>query len=39
MCELFDGVEPECHLGIPVEWVRTPEDLQECIGGWRRPRP
>ena len=30
LCEVFAGVEPRCYCGIPVEWVRTPEDLQEC---------
>ena len=30
LCEVFEGVEPECHLGIPREWIRTPDDLQEC---------
>ena len=30
LCEVFEGIEPDYHLGIPVEWIRTPEDLQEC---------
>ena len=30
LCEVFEGVEPECWLGVPREWVRMPEDLREC---------
>ena len=30
LCEVCDGVEARCHLGIPVDWITDDEELAWC---------